>query len=354
MLQLLQRDIRSKNSRDTLDQSRGAEVAVGECLGRAGCGAVFRGTWHRVPVAVKVMQTRNDGAQALQDAVEMAVLSSVQHPNIVQVFACLTDMVKTTDNHFGGRSASFTGGVKTHYRRLRPEEDPDEAVTHNIIVMEPCDRGTLRDAIKGGLLHQSLPDGAIGIKLAPAAELLLDVAYAVQYLHSMQLVHGDLRELSAREPDGRLALENVLLKTDRSRPLGATPKLSEFGLTRILSDADHAAGAAPPGGATCAHVAPEMFRAGCQVSTAVDAYAFGVFMWEVYTSKRAFSGLPREAVIERVSVKGARPRFPSTTPPAFAELAQACWAADPAARPSFTQIAEALDRLVGELSGRPI
>jgi hypothetical protein len=71
-------------------------------------------------------------------------------------------------------------------------------------------------------------------------------------------------------------------------------------------------------------------------------------------SKRAFSGLPREAVIERVSVKGARPRFPSTTPPAFAELAQACWAADPAARPSFTQIAEALDRLVGELSGRPI
>jgi hypothetical protein len=42
------------------------------------------------------MQTRNDGAQALQDAVEMAVLSSVQHPNIVQVFACLTDMVKTT------------------------------------------------------------------------------------------------------------------------------------------------------------------------------------------------------------------------------------------------------------------
>lgn len=341
MLQLLQRDIRSKNGRhDGADQSRAAEVAVGECLGRAGCGAVFRGTWHRVPVAVKVMATRNEEAAALQDAVEMAVLSSVQHPNIVQVFACLTDMVKASNDYMGGRSASFTGGVKTHYRRLRAEEDPDEAVTYNLIVMEPCDRGTLRDAIGNGLLHQSLPDGAIGIKLAPAAELLLDVAYAVQYLHSMQLVHGDLR------------LENVLLKTDRARPLGATPKLAEFGLTRILNDADHAVAAAPAGSA--AHIAPEMFRSGGQVSTAVDAYAFGVFMWEVYTSKKAFSGLPREAVIERVTTKGSRPRFPSTTPAAFVELAQACWAADPAARPNFTQIAEALDRMVAELSGRPI
>ncbi len=30
----------------------------------------------------------------MQDAAEMAVLSSVQHPNIVSVYSCLTDMVE--------------------------------------------------------------------------------------------------------------------------------------------------------------------------------------------------------------------------------------------------------------------
>ena len=30
----------------------------------------------------------------MQDAVEMAVLSSVQHPNIVQLYACLTNMAE--------------------------------------------------------------------------------------------------------------------------------------------------------------------------------------------------------------------------------------------------------------------
>ena len=41
------------------------------------------------------MPARSSEREAMQDAVEMAVLSSVQHPNIVTVYACLTDMVET-------------------------------------------------------------------------------------------------------------------------------------------------------------------------------------------------------------------------------------------------------------------
>jgi hypothetical protein len=33
-------------------------------------------------------------SQAMKDAVEMAVLSSVTHPNIVSVYSCMTDMVE--------------------------------------------------------------------------------------------------------------------------------------------------------------------------------------------------------------------------------------------------------------------
>jgi len=56
-----------------------------------------------------------------------------------------------------------------------------------------CDRGTLRDAVKAGLFHRQLPDGSIGIDIGAVVDVLLDVAYAVQYLHSMQLVHGDIK-----------------------------------------------------------------------------------------------------------------------------------------------------------------
>jgi hypothetical protein len=103
MLQLLQQDLRSKSMRSRSERAHGAEVAVGECLGSGGFGAVFRGTWHRVPVAVKVMPARHSEQQAMQDAVEMAVLSSVQHPNIVTVYSCLTDMVETAGARGGPR-----------------------------------------------------------------------------------------------------------------------------------------------------------------------------------------------------------------------------------------------------------
>jgi serine/threonine protein kinase len=60
-------------------------------------------------------------------------------------------------------------------------------------LLQYCDRGSLRDAVRGGMLHRALPGGAIGIDLASAVEVLLDAAYAVQYLHSIGLIHGDIK-----------------------------------------------------------------------------------------------------------------------------------------------------------------
>lgn len=146
----------------------------------------------------------------------------------------------------------------------------------------------------------------------------------MQYLHSMQLVHGDIK------------MENILLKSDAARRLGFTPKarrraftlcparvaraprplrtpacaargrprsarpclqrsraranappspqLADFGLSKVLGQ-----GAASvinlSGAGTVTHLAPEMFQAGSRVTTAVDVYAFGIFMYELYTRK---------------------------------------------------------------------
>jgi hypothetical protein len=67
-----------------------------------------------------------------------------------------------------------------------------------------CDRGSLRDAVRGGMFHRPLPNGAIGVDLAAVVEVLLDASYAVQYLHSMGLVHGDIK-VGLRGAGGRPA-----------------------------------------------------------------------------------------------------------------------------------------------------
>jgi hypothetical protein len=47
-----------------------------------------------MPAAIKVFYARQSEREAMKDAVEMAVLSSVSHPNVVSLYACLNDMVE--------------------------------------------------------------------------------------------------------------------------------------------------------------------------------------------------------------------------------------------------------------------
>jgi hypothetical protein len=131
------------------------------------------------------------------------------------------------------------------------------------------------------------------------------------------------------------------------KPINPKPQLADFGLTKILNEADHSVNL--DGAGTVTHLAPEMFRAGTKITKAVDAYAFGVLMWETYTSRRAYAGMQRDAVIERVYKAGLRPRFPGTAPAGFAGLAEACWQSDPARRPAFAEVAERLEAMASEL-----
>jgi hypothetical protein len=45
-------------------------------------------------------------------------------------------------------------------------------------------------------------------------------------------------------------------------------------------------------------------------------------MWELYTGQRAYGGLGRDAIIERVYKKKARPIFPLGVPQPYAMLAK--------------------------------
>ena len=87
-------------------------------------------------------------------------------------------------------------------------------------------------------------------------------------------------------------------------------------------------------------------QVGSKITTGVDTFSFGIMMWELYTGQRAYSGLGRDAIIDRVYKKQSRPVFPSGVPALYSHLAQSCWETDVLLRPNFRTIIERLNEML--------
>jgi serine/threonine protein kinase len=68
---------------------------VGERIGRGGYGDVYLGRYQGCEVAVKVISERPGGRNIINNALELAVLSTVSHPSIVQVSQVITHLWRT-------------------------------------------------------------------------------------------------------------------------------------------------------------------------------------------------------------------------------------------------------------------
>ncbi|KAG2499639.1 hypothetical protein HYH03_002578 [Edaphochlamys debaryana] len=124
--------------------------------------------------------------------------------------------------------------------------------------------------------------------------------------------------------------------------LGICAKVSDFGLSTLLSTANtdtHISATTAAG--SLSHMSPELLLCG-HVSKAVDVYAFGILLFELFTGERAWEGMPRALLPARVALEGWRPVFPPHTPPDYKALVERCWHADPQRRPSFEEIMASL------------
>lgn len=309
ILKVLKNDIqRSIHDNDWIE-----ELTLNGLIGKGGFGMVYKSTWKGVMAAVKVMHSRKHERQIMKDALEMAVLTSVSHPNIVQVYTCILDVVVED----------------TRIRRLAGDEQNHG--TSNVMVMEYCDKGNLRQAIRGGVFHKVLRNRDLVVDMSALTYVLLDVAHSIRYLHSLRLLHCDIKP------------ENVLLKSDNSRPLGFSIKLSDFGLAKMLRKSDFIVNRS--GSGTVTHLAPELFKVGTHITYAADSFSFGIMMWEMYTSKRAYHGMGRNSIINHVCTTSGRPVFPDGTPKSYRQLAERCWHAQPNERPGFIEITARLHEM---------
>ncbi|KAF6252843.1 kinase-like domain-containing protein [Scenedesmus sp. NREL 46B-D3] len=317
------------------------ELHLHRVLGKGGFGTVYYGTYNGCPAAVKVMAVPKQQRQMMKGAMEMAVQATLSHPNIVRVYACLLDKVEEEIVQAPSQSDhSWAAGKRAHqpsalrFRHAEPE-DVEAGLICNLMIMEFCDGDTLATAVRKGLVHETTRlEGRVVtcITMWKLLMVLLDVARSLAYIHSMSLLHCDLKPV------------NVLLQSCTDSPLGVVGKLADFGLVKMITnDKMYMRNKSVSG--TITHLAPERFEAESQITTAVDIYAFGMIMYEAYTRQRPFKELQPAQILQAVA-RGTRPHFPAGAPPPYQALAEACWSQKAKQRPTADQVVRQLQDML--------
>lgn len=293
-----------------------------EELGRGGYGTVYRASWRGQVAAVKIVVDRAGGT--VNGALELALLTSISHPNIIQIHTYFADILSNQIRFVRQGPHLGAPNVAVQMKGVAGEQ------VCQVLVMDYCDTGSLAD-----VLHTTpLRINPAKANLLAVLHCLLEVASAVQYLHSIGIVHYDLKP------------ENVLLKSSTIDSRGFTCKVADFGLSSIVSDnsyfCKHAKG-------TITHLAPEALQSTGKLTKAVDVYAFGIIMWELFMGMRPYMGMRTIDVAVKVSKDGLRPEFPSNCLDSYQQLAQACWQDERRLRPTFSVICSKLQEILREV-----
>lgn len=150
-----------------------------------------------------------------------------------------------------------------------------------------------------------------------------DVAKAMAWLEKNDFFHGDL------------AARNVLLRREDE---SIVAKISDFGLA-TYADKDYVDISRPVPFRWCA---PEIIIEKNPMNLASDCWAFGVFMWEVFSLGGEPWGLMTNQYIAEV-ISDERMSKPRKCHDEIYELMLDCWTLDPNGRPSFRTIRKRLN-----------
>lgn len=267
---------------------------VGPKIGEGAHAKVYEGKYKNQNVAIKIVnrgETPEEIAKReARFAREVAMMSRVRHRNLVK----------------------FIGACK-------------EPVM--VIVTELLLGGTLRKYLLN--MRPRCLDIHVAIAFA------LDIARAMECLHSHGIIHRDLKP------------ENLILTADHK-----TVKLADFGLAREESLTEMMT--AETG--TYRWMAPELYstvtlRRGEKkhYTHKVDAYSFGIVLWELIHNRLPFEGMSNLQAAYAAAFKNMRPSA-EDLPEDLALIVTSCWKEDPNERPNFSQIIQMLLHYISTIS----
>jgi serine/threonine-protein kinase len=214
---------------------------VKEVVGRGGVGVVYKALHLRLnrPVAVKMLLS---GQHASPDELERFL-----------------------------REAETVAGL--HHPNVVNLYDVGEVEGRPYFTME---------FIEGGSLARKLAEGPMPAR--EAAALVIQVTESIEKAHQNGIIHRDLKP------------GNVLLTAD------GTPKVTDFGLARLESDARLTLSGAPVG--TPSYMAPEQARGEkSAIGPATDVYALGAILYECLTGRPPFRAETSTATLQQVLVE---------------------------------------------------
>ncbi|KAJ7142511.1 kinase-like domain-containing protein [Mycena epipterygia] len=241
------------------------------------------------------------------------------------------------------RIRTFTADSTSHHNRLQfcKEALVWQGLRHRFILpLIGIDRETFSPSfcmvspwMKYGTVLKYLRDRGRG----NVDRLLLEIAQGLEYLHSLNIVHGDLRG------------SNILVSDE------GNACLSDFGLATTISDADSTTGlftSSSNHGGSLRWFAPELIQPksfGCERfsrTPASDVYAYGCVCLELYTGSPPFAHVtPDVAAMFRV-IAGDRPEQPTTMSAPVWELVTATWAPNSRSRPNIHDLVVAFPALI--------
>jgi len=149
-------------------------------------------------------------------------------------------------------------------------------------------------------------------------------AAGMAYLSFKRIVHRDL------------ALRNLLVKTSTSEACRFMVKISDFGLSRMISEENEyykSKSAALP----VKWTAPEALTHG-KFSTQSDVWSYGVTIWELYSNGSApYIGMTNPEVVAFVT-GGRHLSSPKDCPEDIFDEMRKCWNLQPEKRPTWEEL----------------
>jgi serine/threonine protein kinase len=298
---------------------------VNRCVVQAGdeAGQEFAVKYLKRKAMVDIHQFKHGAADL---AIEAFFLHSLDHPNIVKLHGVSAGKIE--NNVASGEECGFFIVVDrlfdTLESRIETFRKEQEDYSTNPLIRRG---GAYREKQKSNLMER--------------CRIALEIASAIEYLHSKQIIFRDLK------PDN--------IGFDKH----GTLKIFDFGLAKELKpELCNQDGRYRLTGNTGSrrYMAPEVAK-DCPYDMTVDSYSFGILLWELCSAEKPFYGYSSGKHMQQVVLGGERPKMDSQHTVYWPENLQwimtRCWSPFPSLRPSFSTISEILMDVLAKKESLP-